>query len=200
LVVERGGDNVKEKIFVAVAILTFCLAIACLAIIVNSQPWLPYDPWLDVNDDGQINILDLKLMRLAYGGAGVPLNKTEILLNLTDRVEALEPNLTISGTQAQAGGSFSTSSGNATVEVIINYTIRNSGQKIEYLTGYLFIYYPNGTFMRWDVMNSGPAWLLPGQEFTEINNHILVKEDTPSFIVSVWTYDGDRVDAYFALS
>jgi hypothetical protein len=49
-----------------------------------------YDPWYDINDDGKIDIKDVAGVAIKYGTTGTPLNKTEILLDLQARVEALE--------------------------------------------------------------------------------------------------------------
>lgn len=49
-----------------------------------------YDPWIDTNDDGTIDVQDLQTLASLYGTSGEPLNKTDVLLELLDRVEALE--------------------------------------------------------------------------------------------------------------
>lgn len=49
-----------------------------------------YDPWLDNNDDGKIDIFDVVKVAGAYGTNGTPLNKTFLLLDLLERVETLE--------------------------------------------------------------------------------------------------------------
>jgi len=85
----------KKKFLIAV-FLTVCLATTLLAILSNptrSQPWIPYDPWMDVNDDGEINILDMKLIKLAYGSSGTPINKTALLLELQARIDSLNASL-----------------------------------------------------------------------------------------------------------
>jgi len=56
----------------------------------RSSPAGEYDPWLDINDDGTINILDVANVASAYGTSGTPINKTALLLELQSRVEALE--------------------------------------------------------------------------------------------------------------
>lgn len=49
-----------------------------------------YDPWLDYNNDGIIDINDLAALGYIYGSSGKAINKTALLLDLLDRVEALE--------------------------------------------------------------------------------------------------------------
>jgi hypothetical protein len=49
-----------------------------------------YDPWLNYNDDGKIDLKDVYAMHQAYGAAGTPINKTQMLLDLQNRLEALE--------------------------------------------------------------------------------------------------------------
>jgi hypothetical protein len=45
---------------------------------------VPYDPWADLNDDGEVDIYDAILFANAFGGVseGPPLNKTELLYSV----------------------------------------------------------------------------------------------------------------------
>jgi hypothetical protein len=56
----------------------------------RSQTTYPYDPWEDLNDDGKIDLYDAVMLLNKYGTKGTPINKTALLLNLQQRVEALE--------------------------------------------------------------------------------------------------------------
>jgi len=49
-----------------------------------------YDPWVDTNDDGIINYQDLYNLAVVYGTSGTPINKTDLLLELQDRIASLE--------------------------------------------------------------------------------------------------------------
>jgi len=49
-----------------------------------------YEPWIDTNDDGIIDVHDLQALGSAYGTSGTPINKTALLLELQSRLEALE--------------------------------------------------------------------------------------------------------------
>jgi len=80
----------------AVAILaTLCLTSTLfMAVPIKSQDGTissnEYDPWIDTNDDGIIDIFDIAKLALAFGAEGEPINKTALLLDLLARVEALE--------------------------------------------------------------------------------------------------------------
>jgi hypothetical protein len=83
--VKEGGDVVTVKRDLIIAVLaTFCLA-ATLFMILPTQSAPAegeYDPWLDVNDDGEIDILDLSRLALAFKSSGEPIDKTSLLLEL----------------------------------------------------------------------------------------------------------------------
>lgn len=49
-----------------------------------------YDPWVDYNDDGVIDIQDIVKTISLYDSHGTPLNKTDLLLELVDRVNSIE--------------------------------------------------------------------------------------------------------------
>jgi len=82
--------TVKRDLIIAVLAI-FCLTATLFMILpIQSSPGNGYDPWLDNNDDGKINILDIAATAKAYGTTGTPINKTALLLDLQSRVETLE--------------------------------------------------------------------------------------------------------------
>ena len=79
----------KKDLFVAV-LLTFCLSFTLFQVLpIGSQSAGDYDPWLDYNDDGEIDMRDVGPIARAYGSEGTPINKTELLLDLQVRVDVL---------------------------------------------------------------------------------------------------------------
>jgi hypothetical protein len=40
---------------------------------------VPYNPWIDVNNDGKINVLDLIAVVLGLGSSGTPVQKAKFL-------------------------------------------------------------------------------------------------------------------------
>ena len=52
-----------------------------------------YDPWVDTNDDGKIDIFDVVDLVGHYGTAGIPINKTALLLELQHQMSLLNSSL-----------------------------------------------------------------------------------------------------------
>jgi hypothetical protein len=48
-----------------------------------------YNPWCDLDDDGDIDIYDIVDMANRYGTTGTPVNKTELLYNVSNTYTAL---------------------------------------------------------------------------------------------------------------
>jgi len=83
----------SKKDLAIVVLITFCVT-ATLFMIFPSHSLSDansYDPLLDVNDDGVINILDIYKVARAFGTSGTPINKTALLLgtNATADLPAL---------------------------------------------------------------------------------------------------------------
>lgn len=81
----------KRDIVIAVLI-TFCFTATLFMISpsASQSSGHEYDPWLDLNDDGKIDILDLSKMAMTFGKTGTPINKTGLLLELQSKVQALQ--------------------------------------------------------------------------------------------------------------
>jgi len=73
-----------------VALFSFCLTAILFMIVPIESGVGYYDPWIDLNDDGKIDMRDVATVARAFGSLGDPINKTELLLDLQNRVEALE--------------------------------------------------------------------------------------------------------------
>jgi len=52
-----------------------------------------YDPWIDTNDDGKIDMVDMWETARRFGTLGTPINKTALLLELQSRVNSLNASL-----------------------------------------------------------------------------------------------------------
>ncbi len=52
-----------------------------------------YDPWIDVNDYGKIDMRDIGVLARAFGTTGAPINKTDLLLSLNATVTELKAKL-----------------------------------------------------------------------------------------------------------
>ena len=80
----------KRDLIVAV-LLTFCFAVTLFTVVptIGSPDAGDYDPWLDYNDDGEIDMRDIGPVARAYGSNGTPINKTDLLLELQAKIDAL---------------------------------------------------------------------------------------------------------------
>ncbi|MEM3783964.1 MAG: hypothetical protein QXY88_02890 [Candidatus Bathyarchaeia archaeon] len=56
----------------------------------GSQVIRQYDPWADINDDGKIDARDITYLVINFGTSGTPINKTQLLLEILAKIEALE--------------------------------------------------------------------------------------------------------------
>jgi hypothetical protein len=68
---EEGGDNMVTKKDVIVGVLaTFCFTALLFTVLIGIGA--NYDPWLDTNHDGKIDIKDIAAVAKAFGTAGDP--------------------------------------------------------------------------------------------------------------------------------
>lgn len=64
-----------------------------LSNIILAQEGGSYDPWIDTNDDGIIDVQDLQILAVIYSTSGTPINKTALLLELAARIDSLNATL-----------------------------------------------------------------------------------------------------------
>jgi hypothetical protein len=70
---ERGGDIVANKKDLIIAILaTFCMTVALFMILPTRSQQSGYDPWVDVNGDGSIDMADLSIGIDKFMTSGAP--------------------------------------------------------------------------------------------------------------------------------
>lgn len=77
-----------SRVMLISSVLATMLLASVLVGLTSSQP--SYDPWLDTNDDGRIDMRDIGDLARIFGTSGTPINKTELLLELLTRIDALE--------------------------------------------------------------------------------------------------------------
>lgn len=103
----KGGDIMVTRKDLVIAVLsTFCLVSTLFMIVpTRSQTTHPYDPWIDTDDDGDIDLYDAVELLTMYGSKGTPINKTQLLLELQARLDALNATvLTLEEQIALLGG------------------------------------------------------------------------------------------------
>jgi predicted secreted protein len=77
---ERGGDMMKIRKGLIVTILaTFCLAVTLFVTVPTKSQSGVYDPWVDVNDDGSIDMADISIAIDDFMTSGAPMTKAGIL-------------------------------------------------------------------------------------------------------------------------
>lgn len=96
---ENGGENLKKitTIFIMVTLLTLLpFAVPISAVVPNEQPIVAtnasaeYDPWLDSDHNGIIDIFDIVRLCNIYGSTGTPINTTQLLLDLNISLTELD--------------------------------------------------------------------------------------------------------------
>lgn len=81
--------KIKKGLIIAI-LATLCLAVTLFATIpTRSQSGSSYDPWVDVNDDGSIDMADISIAIDSFMTTGTPINKTALLLELQTDVDSL---------------------------------------------------------------------------------------------------------------
>jgi hypothetical protein len=81
--------KIRKEVFFAVFGI-FCLTTVIFMVIPIMGGVGDYDPWIDTNDDGKIDMKDVAVTARAFGTYGTPINKTEVLLQHEARIGALE--------------------------------------------------------------------------------------------------------------
>jgi hypothetical protein len=97
---EKGGDNLKIRKGLIIAVLaTFCLTSTLFTTIITTSQPVPgqYDPWIDLNDDGVIDGVELGYLGATWLTTGTPINKTAKLLELQARINSLNISCTEHG-------------------------------------------------------------------------------------------------------
>jgi len=76
----------KDMIFAVLT--TFCLNALMFAVI-PIRGGSSYDPWMDINDDGKIDMTDIGKVAFVYSTSGDAINKTALLINCSDTFNQL---------------------------------------------------------------------------------------------------------------
>ena len=80
----------KRYVIVALAIVSILLGSFLVNNLILAQSGGEYDPWLDLNDDGVIDVNDLQVLALIYGTSGEQITKASLIydsgwINITDK-------------------------------------------------------------------------------------------------------------------
>jgi phosphatidylserine/phosphatidylglycerophosphate/cardiolipin synthase-like enzyme len=70
----------KRNSLTPFVLLALCLAVALLLAVPVTSSGDQYNPWLDFNEDGKINIFDVVAVAKAFGTSGTPVKRTALQL------------------------------------------------------------------------------------------------------------------------
>jgi len=69
--------KIGRNMIIAIMI-TFCFTATLFMVIPIRSANSPYDPWIDYNDDGKINLQELVLLANSYGATGDPTKNVNV--------------------------------------------------------------------------------------------------------------------------
>jgi S1-C subfamily serine protease len=153
----------KKKLATVVLVALSLATILAITMPSRSTPGQSeYDLWLDVNDDGKINIVDISQVAKLFGTTGTAINKTALLLDLQSEVQRLQAEIQALETQGTALSEIYQSAKDSVVLIV-------------------------GTTSTGTVQGSGFVYNFGSSMFAITNNHVV--HGTTS--VSVTFSDGD---------
>jgi prefoldin subunit 5 len=81
----------NRRHLIALVLVTSCLLVTLFGTIPtwSSQSVPEYNPWLDLDDNGKVNIMELLMEAKSFGASGDPINKTALLYNVNDTFTSL---------------------------------------------------------------------------------------------------------------
>lgn len=110
---------IKKDLIITV-LATFCIT-ATLFMIIPTKSQQPYDPWLDTNDDGIIDIADIYVAALAFGTWGDP-TKNVTITGHANKIITLAENVIVP-TNSSWDSSWVFVDGYSKMTVCIRYTV-----------------------------------------------------------------------------
>lgn len=98
--------EINKKNYLLAILVALCLTgILFITMPTRSNPESgKYDAWVDLNDDGVIDIFDAIILANAFGTSGTPINKTDVLIDLQQKVDSL--NNTLNELQSDIDNSY----------------------------------------------------------------------------------------------
>ena len=149
----------KKDLVVAV-LCTFCLTATLFTIaLTNSSPDVgDYDPWLDTNDDGKIDMKDIGAVAKAFGTSGESINKTALLLELQTRIDILEANMFTSSStnSSETDITFSTDY-REMLDMSLNITLTKRSRLLMMFSAVVGVYFPNDVIIVRALVNESIA-------------------------------------------
>ena len=151
---------VIRKDLVVTVLVTFCLTATLFMILpTRSLPAIgEYDPWLDTNDDGKIDMKDIGAEARAFGSSGTPINKTALLLELQTRIEILEANMFTSSSTNSSETDFTFSTDyKEMLDMSMNITLTKKSRLLMTFSAVVGVYFPNDVIIVRALVNDSVA-------------------------------------------
>jgi hypothetical protein len=148
----------RRKSLVIAVLFTFCLTVSVFSVIPVSSIGT-YDPWLDSNDDGKIDLKDYFAVGKAYGTSGDPtknVNVTNLTPSISDYEVLKMGRINITGSFYDYMANYS--GGYSRIGLLVSIVgVKNKGVSYQMtLTLPLVFWYVTSPYSH--VVEAGPSW------------------------------------------
>jgi len=131
----------KIKSLTALNIILATILSASIFLVATTTSQSAYDPWVDINDDGYIELSDFFILSQHFGTSGTPINKTVLLLELQAKIDEL--NTTVASLEQRVSDLEGHSHGGMVVKMVSE----SFNAVTDAADGTLTVTFPGGSFV-----------------------------------------------------